>query len=60
MKTYQITLVYTAHVHYEIEAESEGAAEREAWQRVDADCGECTQFGEWETSDIEEVTPCKL
>jgi hypothetical protein len=56
MKTYQITLVYTAHVHYEIEAESEGAAEREAWQRVDADCGECTQYGEWETSDIEEVT----
>ena len=56
MKTYQITLVYTAHVHYEIEAESEGAAEREAWQRVDADCGECTSYGEWETSDIEEVT----
>ena len=55
MKTYEITLVYTAHVHYEIEAESEGAAEREAWQRVD---GECTQFGEWETSDIEEVTAC--
>ena len=53
MKTYQITLVYTAHVHYEIEAESEGAAERAAWQRVD---GECTSYGEWETSDIEEVT----
>jgi hypothetical protein len=56
MKTYQITLVYTAHVHYEIEAESEAAAEREAWQRVDADSGECTSYGEWETSDIEEVT----
>lgn len=56
MKTYQITLVYTAYVHYEIEAESEGAAERAAWQRVDADCGECTSYGEWETSNIEEVT----
>ena len=31
MKTYQITLVYTAYVHYEIEAESEEAAERAAW-----------------------------
>ena len=56
MKTYQITLVYTAYVHYEIEAESEGAAERAAWQRVDADIGECTRYGEWETSNIEEVT----
>ena len=53
MKTYQITLVYTEYVHYEIEAESEAAAEREAWQRAD---GECTSYGEWETSDIEEVT----
>jgi hypothetical protein len=56
MKTYQITLVYTAYVHYEIEAESEAAAEREAWQRVDADDSESTWYGEWETSDIEEVT----
>ena len=56
MKTYQITLVYTAYVHYDIEAESEGAAERAAWQNVDADCGECTRYGEWETSEIEEVT----
>ena len=56
MKTYQITLVYTAYVHYEIEAESEKAAEAMAWQRVDASSGECTQYGEWETSDIEEVT----
>ena len=56
MKTYQITLVYTAHVHYELEAESEEAAEREAWQRVDADDSESTWYGEWETSNIEEVT----
>lgn len=53
MKTYQITLVYTAYMHYEIEAESEEDAEAMAWQRVD---GECTSYGEWETSDIEEVT----
>ena len=56
MKTYQITLVYTAHVHYEIEAESEEAAEREAWQCVDADSGECARYGDWETSNIEELT----
>jgi hypothetical protein len=57
MKTYQVTLVYTAYVHYEIEAKSEEDAEAQAWQRVD---GESTQYGEWETSDIEEVTSCKL
>ena len=56
MKTYQITLVYTAYVHYETEAESEEAAEAMAWQSVDADSGECTRYGEWETSSIEEVT----
>ena len=56
MKTYQITLVYTAYVHYEIEAESEEVAEAMAWQSVDADSGECTRYGEWETSNIEEVT----
>ena len=56
MKTYQITLVYTAYVHYDVEAESEEAAEAMAWQSVDADCGECTSYGEWETSNIEEVT----
>ena len=56
MKTYQVTLVYTAYVHYEIEAKSEGAAEAMAWQSVDADSGECARYGEWETSDIEEVT----
>jgi len=56
MKTYRITLVYTAYVHYEIEAESEEAAEAMAWQSVDADSGECTRYGEWETSSIEGVT----
>jgi hypothetical protein len=55
MKTYQITLVYTAYTHYVIEAESEEAAEAQAWQRVDADNGECTQYGEWETSEIAEL-----
>ena len=52
MKTYQITLVYTAYTHYVIEAESEEAAEAQAWQRVD---GECTQYGEWKTSEIAEL-----
>jgi hypothetical protein len=56
MKTYQITLVYTAHVHYETEAESEEAAEAMAWQSVDADSGECARYGAWETSNIEELT----
>jgi hypothetical protein len=57
MKTYQITLVYTAHVHYEIEAESEEAAEAMAFALIEeADSGECTRYGEWETSNIEEVT----
>jgi hypothetical protein len=56
MKTYQITLVYTAYVHYEIEAENEEVAEAMAWQSVDADDSESTWYGEWETSNIEEVT----
>jgi hypothetical protein len=56
MKTYQVTLVCTAYVHYEIEAETEAAAEAIAWKRIDAGAGETTHWGEWETSDIEEVT----
>ena len=56
MKTYQITLVYTAYMHYDIEAESEEAAEAEAWQNVETDNGECARYGVWETYEIEEVT----
>ena len=56
MKTYQVTLVCTAYVHYEIEAETEAAAEAIAWKRIDAGAGETTHWGEWETSEIEEVT----
>ena len=56
MKTYQVTLVYTAYAHYDVEAESEEAAEAMAWQCVDADSGECARYGDWETSNIEELT----
>jgi hypothetical protein len=56
MKTYQITLAYTAYAHYTIEAESEEAAEAQAWAQIDADNGEATSYGEWETSDVTEVT----
>jgi hypothetical protein len=51
MKTYQVTLVYTSYAHYEIEAESEDAAETQAWVRVNDDA---IRYGEWEVIDIEE------
>ena len=51
MKTYRVTLVYTAYAYYEIEAESEDAAAEQAWARVNDDA---IRYGEWETLDIEQ------
>jgi len=51
MKTYLVTLAYTSYAHYEIEAESEEAAEAQAWARVNDDA---MRYGEWEVIDTEE------
>ena len=50
MKTYQVTLVYTAYAHYEIEAESEEAAVALALPRAHEE-----NYGEWDVADVEEV-----
>jgi hypothetical protein len=51
MKTYLVTLAYTSYAHYEIEAESEDAAQEQAWTRVNDDA---IRYGEWEVIDTEE------
>jgi hypothetical protein len=51
MKTYIVTLAYTSYAHYEIEAESEDAAQAQAWARVNDDA---MRYGEWEVIDTEE------
>ena len=54
MKTFRVTLVYSAYSHHTIEADSEEDAEAQAWARIEADNGEATSYGEWETVEIEE------
>jgi hypothetical protein len=54
MKTYQVTLVYTAYAHYDFVAESEDAAEAMAWADFEQSPADLT-YGEWETASVEEV-----
>jgi hypothetical protein len=51
MKTYHVTLVYTAYAHYTIEADSEEAAQEQAWAQARDE-----NYGEWDIADVEEVT----
>mgnify|MGYP003656018411 CR=1 FL=1 len=51
MKTYHVTLVYTSYAYYQIEADSEDAAQAQAWARTHEE-----NYGEWEVLDVEEVT----
>ena len=54
MKTYQVTLVYTAYSIRRIDANSEEDAEAQAWAQIEADNGEATRYGEWDIIEIEE------
>ena len=54
MKTYQVTLVYTAYAHYDFVAESEEAAQAMAWADFEQSPPDLT-YGEWETANVEEV-----
>lgn len=56
MKIYKVTLVYTVYAHLEIEAASEDAAEKQAWDKVNADSNESINCGEWEVLEVEEAT----
>lgn len=53
-KTYQVTLVYTTYVNYEIEAESEEQATEMAWHNIEQSPPDLT-YGNWETCDITEL-----
>jgi hypothetical protein len=54
MKTYQVTLKYTAYAHIEVEAESPEQAELMAWATIDGAPDEYCGYGEWERESIEE------
>lgn len=49
MKTYQVTLIYTAYAHYTIEANSPEEAEAQAGAQAHEE-----HYGEWTTDSIEE------
>jgi hypothetical protein len=54
MKTYHVTLVYTAYSIRRIDANNEEEAEAQAWAQIEADNGEATRYGEWDIVEIEE------
>lgn len=54
MKTYHVTLVYSAYSIHRVEADNEEEAEAQAWKRIEADNGESIRYGEWETVEVEE------
>jgi hypothetical protein len=54
MKTYQVTLKYTAYAHIEVVAESPEQAETMAWATIDGAPDEYCGYGEWELDSIGE------
>lgn len=54
MKTYSVTMKYTAYTNFEIEAESEEEAEKLALEELRSD-GSYGSYGEWIIDELEEM-----
>lgn len=57
MKTYEVSFKYEVWASFTVDAQDETQAENLALEMLQADSGECLNYGDWTDTIVEEITP---